>query len=816
MALPKLKMSKQLAVGMSVVSTALAGGGYGVSQMPIWGGAKPAAAVANANPAAGKSRKTLTPIAMPAEDNGAMASAPNDLSQSHLAVPSPAETVVRGNDGLPPQDPDGSIRQVQAYSDEGGGYGQGGQYIADTDDTARGDANSHYFQSLPAAPRELEAAETPPAEGDPEFAGPQANEANETGHLGDSRYAIDVQNAAAAAEGGLRQLGSNNSRYVELGADTGGAAAADAAEETGDLTQPEETYVQPAPASAAAPRSPRPSSASGMPQIVTSGSASSKRQATITPPSTNGNPVRSSAAYSASGNGGLSGGAEPAANPRGYSAVSQPRPMDNAFARGGAAIEPEAAADDGAAEGSGVPGPESLDGPQAPALTLEKKAPPEIQVGKPATFELFIRNVGKVAAHDVTVFDQVPRGTRLTNAVPHAEVTAAGEVIWKLESLQPGEEKSVAMHVLPLVEGEIGSVAQVAFATQASARTICTKPELAISHTGPEKVLIGEFVSFDITISNPGSGAATGVVLEENVPDGLSHSEGTELEYDIGTLKPGESKKLRLTLKATKAGAVENIVLLRGEGNLLAQHAAALEVLAPALQVVVRGPKLRYLERNATFEVAIANPGTAPAKEVEIVTYLPKGMKFLSADHKGQYDARNHAVYWSLEELPAQQAGAAQLKLLPQETGVQKLTVEGRAAMGLKQASELAVQVEGLAELQFAIADEADPIEVGNETVYSITLSNSGSSAATNVELMIGLPREMEPISGEGPTKVVVGGDRFVIDPLARIAPGEKTVYKLKVRGHQPGAHRIQVQLISAETPVPVTKEEMTRIYADN
>ena len=190
-------------------------------------------------------------------------------------------------------------------------------------------------------------------------------------------------------------------------------------------------------------------------------------------------------------------------------------------------------------------------------------------------------------------------------------------------------------------------------------------------------------------------------------------------------------------------------------------------------------------------------------------------MKFISADHKGQYEPQNHAVYWSLEELPPREMGVAKLTLLPLETGEQKLSVEGRGELGIEHKHEKLVQVDSLAELQFTIADVADPIEVDSETTYMITLSNTGSSAATNIRLQIGLPPSLKPVGGDGPTRVVVDGVQVAIDPLARLAPGEQAVYKLKVRGLDAGVQRIQVQLVTDETPVPVTKEEITRVYVD-
>jgi uncharacterized repeat protein (TIGR01451 family) len=466
-------------------------------------------------------------------------------------------------------------------------------------------------------------------------------------------------------------------------------------------------------------------------------------------------------------------------------------------------------------EGSGVPGAETIEGLQSPSLSVEKTAPPEIQVGKETEFEIVIRNTGPVAATDVVVMDDVPRGTRFVNATPAATRTADGRLMWQIGTLQPGDERVVEIQLLPVAEGEIGSVAQVLFQSKASVRTVCTKPELTIKHVGPQKVLIGETLTFDITVTNTGTGAAEGVILEEDVPEGLVHAAGRELEQNLGTLRPGETRQVRLTLTADRPGVIQNVVLVRGEGNLFAKDALDLEVIAPDLQVAITGPRLRYLERPATYEISIANPGTAPAREVELVTRLDKGMKFISADHQGEYEPQNHAVYWSVEEVPAQQSGVAKLTLLPLETGEQTLRVEGRAELGLQHTHETTVRVESLAELQFTIADEHDPIEVDAETTYLITLNNSGSSAATDVRLTIGLSEGLKAVGGDGPTRVLVEGGRFTVDPLARLGAGEEAVYKIRVQGVADGPQRFQAQMVTAETAVPVTKEEITRVYSD-
>ena len=464
---------------------------------------------------------------------------------------------------------------------------------------------------------------------------------------------------------------------------------------------------------------------------------------------------------------------------------------------------------------SNTPGERGLEGTQTPTLTLEKRAPNEVSVGQAAPFKIIVRNVGNVTARGVVVTDRVPQGTELVDATPEFTETADGAIAWQLGDLAPGDEAQVSIELMPLVEGEIGSVAQVSFLAQASVRTVSTKPELVAKHTGPDKILIGEDVVFEITLSNPGSGATTGIVIEEDVPVGLAHVAGERLEYEVGTLRPKEEKRLQLVLRADKAGIVTNVLRVKADAGLEATDKITLEVIAPQLQVAIGGPRTRYLERQVTYEVAVSNPGTSTAYDIQLVTFLPKGLKFVSADNKGSYDPRRHAVYWSLAELAEQESGSVQLTALPIETGEQKLRVEGTANMNLAAKFEHITNVQALTELAFTVRDIHDPIEVGSETIYEIRIVNNGNTIATNVQVAAEMHEQLTPLKGEGPTKVIVEGQRVFMEPLPRIAPRDEVVYRISARGVGAGDHVIAVQLVSDESPTPVTKEESTKVYAD-
>jgi uncharacterized repeat protein (TIGR01451 family) len=470
----------------------------------------------------------------------------------------------------------------------------------------------------------------------------------------------------------------------------------------------------------------------------------------------------------------------------------------------------------GAGGGTGTPGNKQLEGAQSPQVTVEKTAPPEIQVGKPATFKIKVRNAGQVAAHAVEVHDEIPKGTRLLSTNPQAsQGVHGGELVWSLGTMPPGEERSVEVQVMPMEEGEIGSVATVQFHAQASARTVATKPELVIEAQAPKQVLVGDLVNLAITVTNPGTGVATGVVLEERIPPGLQHAAGTELEYEIGVLKPKESRQLQLQLTAVRPGPVTNVLAARGEGGLKIEHRTELAVIAPQLELAVDGPKRRFLEREAIYSVSVSNPGTAPAQKVELLAQLPPGLKFVSANNAGRYDDKARAVHWQLDELPVRETGTVKVVTLPIESGEQKLHVTATTAKGLSVEKEHPVLVDGIAAVMFEVIDVHGPVEKGGETTYEIRVVNQGSKAATNVRVTATLPAEMRPIAAEGPTHNTVEGNRIVFDGLSRLAPKADTTYRIRVQCLQAGDLRISVQLLTDEIRSPITKEESTRVYAD-
>ena len=462
------------------------------------------------------------------------------------------------------------------------------------------------------------------------------------------------------------------------------------------------------------------------------------------------------------------------------------------------------------------PGPTALEGPQKAELILTKELPAEIQIGREDTFKIILRNTGAAAARGVILRDPVPAGTTLVSSTPQADTSESGELVWSGFDLAPSEERSFEYRVVPQVEGTIGSVASVSWNTEVSAKTLCTRPLLKLSVESPEDVLIGEDTRLEISISNPGTGAAHSVVLTEEVPQGLSHAGGELLNNSIGEIAAGETKKLSLTLRAAAAGTVSNRLKVTADGGLSQEAVNEIRINAPELALEITGSKVRYLERESVYRLKVWNPGTASASELKLTAELPPQMKFVATNNEGVYQESTHTVHWELLELPNNIApGDIELTLLPIQVGTGQLTFRGEGNLNLAASASRDIVVDGMPALSFSAASLSDPVEVGQEAVYEIRISNRGTKESKNVNLAVMLPESMEIVEADGPTRYSPQTGAAVFAPLAQVGAKEEVVYKLTMRCSAIGDHRMKVQ-VSSDDMQPLVKEESVRVYGEN
>src|SRR5262249_40582295 len=225
----------------------------------------------------------------------------------------------------------------------------------------------------------------------------------------------------------------------------------------------------------------------------------------------------------------------------------------------------------------------------APSGALSKTGPGARAVGQEVPYTITVTNTGKVETQAVTVRDAVPEGLQYVRAEPPA-VPEGNQLAWTLGALAPGQAHNVQV---VFRSTRVGAVTNTAVATtgdglraENSATTQVTQPQLNVSKTGPAAGVVGVPITYQITVTNPGSGPATNVVLSDEFDPGLEHeSRANPVELKIGTVGPNETKTIPLTLTPRQLGPLVNRVTATADGGLRAQAQHSVNVQQARLSV---------------------------------------------------------------------------------------------------------------------------------------------------------------------------------------------------------------------------------------
>ncbi|MCH8828491.1 MAG: DUF11 domain-containing protein [Planctomycetes bacterium] len=453
-------------------------------------------------------------------------------------------------------------------------------------------------------------------------------------------------------------------------------------------------------------------------------------------------------------------------------------------------------------------------GPQTPTVTVEWVKMGDINVGHECACNLIVKNSGRTVAENVALMATFPSSVRLTSAKP-MPVERNGRLHWNFASLAPGEKKVIQFKMIPSRRGPLQATASVRFTGTALESFDVQEPMLKLTITGAKEVLVGDSASQIIRVSNPGTGIATNVKIEARIPKGLEHPRGERLIMEVGSLNPGESRTVRLTLSAIEGGKQTIHVEARSDVALRRQLAKLVLVTAPSIKIAMKGPGLRYIGRNAVYVISVTNDGTGDTNNVRVLHRIPAGFQFVRADKGGKFESRKRMLSWFIGRVEPGKTVNVKVELKAKSLGKQEHLVGAISEQGAKAETKLTTNVDGSSSLVLEIVDLDDPVEVGTETAYEVRVRNSGTKAAFNVKITCELPAGVILISAKGPTSSIAENGLVIFKSLAQLRPGKTALYRISVRGKIAGNHRFRVRLVSKTIRNPLTYEELTKFYVD-
>ena len=453
-------------------------------------------------------------------------------------------------------------------------------------------------------------------------------------------------------------------------------------------------------------------------------------------------------------------------------------------------------------------------GRQEPAVSLEWVGPAAAKVGQPADYTIAVRNVCNIPVQQVLVRVRMPQGVTVTATEPKA-VSEDNVLMWDVGTMLPKQERNLQLKVVSNSKGDVGCQAWVTFTGASAMKIRVREPKLLVKATAPEKVLVGDGCTFTLTVSNPGDHPAEQVKIHAELTEGLESARGNKIDFDLGMLNAGETRSVQV-LCATKTGGEQKCdAFAEAADGLKAVDRISVNVLMPQLKFEAFGPKLRYLDRKATYKFKVTNPGDAPAANVVVTDAVPPGFKFLTATEGGRHDFSTRTVSWFLGEIGPGQSREVMLELLCVNKGEHHQKLTATASRGMKQEDDVTTKVEGLSAIALEMIDLDDPVEVGADETYEIRITNTGTQTETDVKLICTVPDKMSFKSATGPAKYQQVGNEIVFEPLPKLAPRADAIFRVIVKCNSAGVVNFKSRITSTLLVEPVHKEEATRIYAD-
>jgi uncharacterized repeat protein (TIGR01451 family) len=429
-------------------------------------------------------------------------------------------------------------------------------------------------------------------------------------------------------------------------------------------------------------------------------------------------------------------------------------------------------------------------------LSLAKSALGEAVAGGRLEYRLDVANSGPASAVGVVVSDQLPEGVTFVEATAGAtgqcDAPAAGGdlVVCRLPSVAPGETVPVSVVVqldAGLADGAVlvntaslqaASLDPAAGNDTASATVdVVRRADLRIEKSiAPKAVVAGETLAYVIEVANDGPSTASGVVVRDELPQGVAYASDTggcllsgegELTCELGELVSGSDPRrfeVSVVVDADLADgtALRNVAEVSADtrddeqSNNSAAVTADVEAWADLRLTKRASASTQVAGTTFDYVLRVVNEGPSVARDTVITDALPQGLELVSASD-GCASLSDGAVRCEIGSLAVGEAAEVTLEVSIDPTWPDGSRIENTAraqsSVGdpAPDAAEATASVDIVARADLQLTKSgSERVEPGLALVYRLEVVNNGPSEVVGVSIEDTLPAGVSFESADG------------------------------------------------------------------
>jgi uncharacterized repeat protein (TIGR01451 family) len=458
-----------------------------------------------------------------------------------------------------------------------------------------------------------------------------------------------------------------------------------------------------------------------------------------------------------------------------------------------------------------------------PVVTINVVGSDTAAVGAEIPYRITVQNRSPAKAHHVLVRCPVPKNAAFVKASPSPNAEQP-DLQWELETLEPQASRTIELTFQPNEgENEIRVLARVQFDHGQWVRTQIAKPGLALKKIGPREGVLYDDLSYRIEVTNTGKVAVRDARVTDQLPEGMEYEtdnsaastidrEKNQRTWKLARLGPGEKRSLEYRAIAKKTGSMNSMTEVVA-GNIRETTPFKATILEARLELNLDGPKdgAAFVNQPAAYELAVRNTGTAILNNVRVTCTFPSDVRLARASNGAQFF--KDAVQWIFPKLNAGESRTLTFHLTAPSGGIRKVSASVRADRGLEQTADLSTDFQGITALNWD-TEGTSVASVGKEIKYTITVRNTGSAEASNVQVRALLPPQVEFRDQANPP-FRYRERAIVFDPI-RIPPRRSATYTLTVTAKQKGEALFRFELLADHLRSgSVAHEKTTAINGD-